>query len=363
MQIKSKKSLNQISRHVSLEYSRYGLIKLDKNERLKAFDKKFIHSIKAKISSEMITTYPDQNSMLGKLEKFLNIPRANILLSPGGDAAIKYVFESFLEPTDEVVMLDPTYAMAEIHAQTQSAVIKKLSLDVGQKPKVNDILNLITTKTKIVYLANPNQPTGGCVKPDELDKIAGSILKSGALLVVDEAYHEFASVGSAIGLVPRQPNIVVVRTFSKAFGLAGLRLGYMVAQECVIDTVKKVQPLCDVNAFALLVGVELLRNYDVISGYVDEVQRTKLFLEKEFLKRNLRFINSETNFIHFDPGVELNKLTSDLFGRGILVRTQNNGLPATIPGMVRVTVGDKENMTRFLSELDKATHAINHSNC
>jgi len=306
----------------------------------------------ASITPELLTAYPDQRELYRKLSQFTSLPEDSLLLTAGSDSAIKLVYETFVAPGDEVVFLEPTYAMIEVYADLFEARKQKVGYTAQLDLRFDELLERITSKTRVAFIANPNQPSGTVLRNGQLEELLERTSSTGTLLVMDEAYQHFSATPSALELVKNHDNLVVTQTFSKAFGLASVRLGFLAAHPAHIDQLYKSKPLCDINLLAVKCGEYLLDHYDPIVGeYVRSVRQAKVYLTRELKTLGIQVIPSEANFIHFRLGAQddAGRIAARMKERGYLIRTAGTGLPAVLEGCIRITVGPLEQMKEFLT--------------
>jgi histidinol-phosphate aminotransferase len=186
------------------------------------------------VTSDFLTAYPDVGPLYKKLAQCLDIPQNQIHLSAGSDVGIKTVFEVYVESTDEVIIIHPTYATYYVYSQMFNARLIKINFDENLALPAERIIEKISATTKLICIANPNSPTGTVLPIKDLKKIIEVASENGALVLIDEAYFQFWG-NSVIDLVSAYDNLIVVRTFSKALGLASARLGYLVSSSEVIS--------------------------------------------------------------------------------------------------------------------------------
>lgn len=350
--IRPNKNVEKLNRLKDFGSDRNGFIRMDRNERTTGFPEKAYQAMMASLSNEMLTMYPDQTSFYKKLSRFLNVPESNLLLSSGSDAAIKMIFETYVAPQDEVVFLDPTYAMVDVYAQMFDARVTKVGYSANLELQFSQLLASITERTRVVFIANPNQPTGSSVTESQIRQLLEKTHSTNSLLVFDEAYQQFSSQPSTIRFVDQYPQLIVLQTFSKALGLAALRLGFMVSQAENINWLYRVKSLADINAVALKCGEYLLDNYNIVDDYVKSVLQAKAYLAQEFAKLGVQSILGDANFIHlkFPNPYDIEAIARSMKSKGYLIRTTGVGLPAVMEGCIRLTVGPLEQMQQFFRD-------------
>jgi histidinol-phosphate aminotransferase len=334
--------------------------RLDKNERIIPFSKKEFSIMMRGITPELLTIYPDQNPLYQKLSRFLGIPSTRILLTPGSDSAIKTIFETYVNPGDQVIFPKPTYAMVDVYAHMFEADITNVGYTSELVFKFDSLIQNITKKTRLVFIANPNQPTSTLLTKKEFETLLEKTHYSGTLLVVDEAYIEFAEPDyNTLEYVDSHDNLFITRTFSKGFGLASARLGYIVTQEHNIDFLYRVKPLFDINLFSLKCGEFLIDRHDIVEKYVQSVKQGKRAIHDSMHHLGIHYIDGHTNFIHLKIPTDLDgmRIAEKLREQGYDVRITGMGLPAVIDDCIRITVGPEREMIKFLSVFKKILKA------
>ena len=349
--IEAKQNIKLLHRFKDLGSDRSSFVRMDKNERSIAFPEKVFHEMMSSISSELLTMYPDQKPFYRKLSTFLNVNEESLLLSPGSDAAIKMIFETYISPHDEIIFLDPTYAMVEVYANMFEAEQIKIKYSEDLLLPFEKLLNSICSKTRAVFIADPNQPTGTILKEDQVVLLLDKALQSDTLVIFDEAYYNFSQRDSVLSHLKMYPNLIVTRTFSKAFGLASVRLGYIISHAQNIDCMYKVKTLSDINLFALKFGEYLLDNYHIVEDYVKNVNESKYLIANSLQSLEIECIGGNANFIHLrlPEKYNLKEIVEEMNNLGYLMRITGSDLPATLDGCIRISVGPADQMKEFLN--------------
>jgi len=354
--IEPRKNIKNLNRMRDFGSNREQIVRLDKNERVIPFTKKQFSELMSLITPDLLTMYPDQNPLYAKLAAFLGVNPDKLLLTPGSDSAIKTIFETYVSPGDQVIIPDPTYAMVDVYSHMFEAKITKIGYHPDIRFKFPELIDAINDKTRLVYIANPNQPTSTLLTKDEFESLLDKTARMGSLLIVDEAYIDFANPGySTLDYVDRFDNLMITRTFSKAFGLAAVRLGYIVTNKENVEYLFRVKPLADINLFAVKYGEFLVDNYDIVQSYVTSVLKGKQIIKERMAQLGMSCIDGHTNFIHiripetYDAGILAQKLKD----RGFVVRSTGMGLPAVIEGCIRITAGPEVTMRKFLETFEE----------
>mgnify|MGYP001124492780 CR=1 FL=1 len=283
------------------------------------------------------------------LSRYVNASPEEIVIGTGSDQLIDLISRVFLRHGDEALSVVPTFSIYERCIEVQGAHYKAVPLRDDFTLDTEKILASATPRTKLLFICSPNNPTANQFDSREVRLLAGNF---GGLVAIDEAYVDFAE-GSVVDLVGGFENLVVFRTFSKVFGLAGLRLGCMVANRELARAIdERFQMPYAVSIVALKAALKLLRKTEIIMAAVEEVkaERTRLIRELDRLE-GVRAFDSKTNFVLFQVDRSSDKVYRALLDRGVIVR--NIGPVLRFDNCLRVTVGPPPMTERFLSALSE----------
>jgi len=298
------------------------------------------------LDAETLARYPEREPVEREVADFLGLDAAQILLTNGVDEAIHLLCSTYLEPGDEAIIVVPTFAMYSIFAQAEGARVGQIFASHNFEFPLDDLRSRISPRTRLIAVANPNNPTGAAVACETLLRVAQAAPHSA--LLVDEAYFEFH--GETILQRATLPaNLFVARTFSKAYGLAGLRIGILAGDPAQMAMVRRVVSPYNVNAVALAVLPAALREQEYIKRYVAEVQTGRAALEHELKTLGLHYWPSRANFVLVRVGPAHSEFIQALRTRGILVRDRNSD--PGCEGCVRLTVGSLEHTRLLISAL------------
>jgi histidinol-phosphate aminotransferase len=327
-----------------------GFVRLNRNERLEPLPEWFLDSLRRRVESDLLTTYPVADQLYATLAASLGVEPDRLLLTPGSDAAVKAIYHAYLEPGDRVVILDPSYAMYAVYGEMFGADTIRVPFERIDGIEVERILAEIVDGVKLVMITNPNQPTGTLMSEEGLVAIVERAAAVGALVTVDEAYFPFSGT-TIVARTDQAPNLAVTRSFSKAAGMAGLRLGYVAADASVIGALFKVRSVHDVNAFAMACATELLASPSIVDDYVSAVRAGASVLSERLAPCGLEVLPTSTNFALVDvsrrcsPGALIERLRD----RGYLVR--GPFAHAVLAPFIRVTLGPPALMAAFCDVL------------
>jgi len=327
-------------------------IKLSANESALGPSPKAIQAIEK--DKDKIFKYPesDSNSLREVLSKKFNIDSKRIICGSGSDQIFDLTCHLFLEPGDEVVVTEFGFIMHRIYASLYKAKVI-LAKEKNFKASVDEILGEVTDKTKIVFIANPNNPTGTYLSKNEMLNLRKK-LRNNILLVVDDAYFEFLNsenFSSGLDLFKDSANVLITRTFSKIYGLAGLRLGWGYSSKEIIDAMYQIKPPFNVNRIALAAGIEAIKDNDWTKRAIEHntLWSKKIFSAlKEF---NIKTNEPAANFflMNFDE----TKINSDeafekLANKKLILRKMTQ---YKISNALRLTIGNKEVNEHFIKSV------------
>ncbi len=328
-----------------------GIIKLDANENPYGCSPKVSQAL-ADITQ--INIYPDsgQLELRKMLEDYTGVARGHIVAGAGSDQLIDLILRLFLEPGDEVINLVPTFAMFRFFTELNGGTVVEVPRDENFAVKVNAVKKAITKKTKLILLATPNNPTGTMMPKEDILKL----LDSGLPVLVDEAYYEFGGETMA-PLVGQYKNLMVLRTFSKWAGLAGLRIGYGLFPTRIAEHLLRIKdPYC-INAAALVAVRESLKDVSYLMGRVNAIiaERERLFGELKKIKW-LKPFPSQANFILCSVLTGARRLQQELEDREILVRYFDEPL---LRDCIRISVGRPEENDILFETLNELGEELN----
>ncbi len=342
--VKPRKELLRISRTPLAEYEGRPGLRLDKNENL-APDPALVREVLARTPAQSLADYPDYGAFLKVLARWMRCRPENLLLTAGSDGAIKLVFEAYLEPGDEFVTLSPSFAMFTVYGKLFGGRAVEVPFHRDLSAPLERLLSAIGPRTKIVALASPNNPTGTMLAEADFLKVFRRAARFGALVLVDEAYYFFTR-RTMRPHVLQHDNVVLTRTFSKACGLASLRLGFALARPELIRDLRKCQPIFDVNGLALRCAEHVIRHEGRIWRYAAEVEKGKAYLERVLPGLGLGLARGHGNFVLIDLKRNPEAVARRLRKRGVAV---GYGYPH--PGLatcLKVTVGPEKVMRSFV---------------
>jgi histidinol-phosphate aminotransferase len=331
--------------------NRQGL-RLDFNENTVGCSPRVMQKLRG-LDVEQLARYPDREPLEAAVAAHLEILPEELLLTNGTDEAIHLVCETYLEPGDEAIIVVPTFSMYEIYAAATGAKVVGVPAAEEFHFPLENVLAHINAHTRLVAIANPNNPTGALASRKDLLTIAERA--PNAALLIDEAYFEFCGE-TLLAEFRRFPNLFVSRTFSKAYGLAGLRIGVLACHPDQMHFVRPVSSPYNVNSVALACLPDALADQAYIRQYVDEVRGGRDRLERELREWGVRYWPSHANFVLVYLGAQGQAFISAMRERGILVRDRSRDQGCA--GCVRITLGSEKQTNQMLVALREAFEQI-----
>ncbi|UCC41649.1 MAG: histidinol-phosphate transaminase [Candidatus Aminicenantes bacterium] len=292
--------------------------------------------------------YPDDScyDLKKSLSEHLGISSKNLCVGNGTTELILLLGVAFLNPGETFITSQSSFIMAKMVAQLMDSKLLEVPLNQNRHD-LDAILDSVSNDTKIVYFDNPMNPIGTMITDQEFSGFMERV-PDDILVVFDEAYYEYVNKENypkSLKYIEQGKNVIILRTFSKIYGLAGLRVGYCITKEDFVDAIEKVSPPFSVNRFAQIAAIAALEDKDHIEKTKKINEAGKEFLYESFKKISVFYISSETNFITIDLKAEAEKICKDLQRKGIILR------PLTMygkPTFLRVTIGTMEQNKRFI---------------
>jgi len=338
---------------VKREFALKRVIKLASNENALPPSSAVLKAI-AK-AAENISRYPDGGCFYLReaLSEKLSLPEDNIIFGNGSDEIIVLALRAFIEPDSEVILSSPTFLVYKIASKVEGARVKEIPMN-NFRYDLESMLKEITDKTKVIFIANPDNPTGTYVTDKELKRFIERVGEH-VLVVIDEAYYEFAKGGDypqTLELLKRKErNILITRTFSKAYGLAGLRIGYGLASKDIIAVLNKVREPFNVNSIAQAAAIAALGDEKYLKDSVSLVLEEKEKFYNAFESLDVEYLKTKANFILVNTKRDSVKIFESLLEEGIIVREM---AAWGLKGFIRVNIGLPEENKMFLQAFTEA---------
>jgi histidinol-phosphate aminotransferase len=301
----------------------------------------------AKLALKQIAMYPEYQAPTNRLARYFRVRPEELLLTNGGDDALRVFFDTFVEPRTSILICEPTFPMYRYYSEIYGARISVLRYGRQMEFPLEDALAALRKKPRVLFIANPNNPTGTLLPPDAIRTILSAAAHTA--VVIDEAYAEFSGE-TVIPWIRRHPQLFVARTFSKVAGLAALRLGAVIACKDSLSFVRRAMPPFPVNLAALVAAEAAINDRRAMSAYVRETKRLRAWFASELHKLAVKTFPSAGNFLLANFGPAGPALFRNLEKQGILLRERSHDIG---PGFVRITIGTSPEMLRLLKAIRK----------
>jgi histidinol-phosphate aminotransferase len=323
---------------------RSGKLRLDFNENTTGCSPAVRRAL-ANLTAKSIAMYPEYQAPTLRLARYFRVSPEELLLTNGGDDALRVFFDTFVEAGSSILICEPTFPMYRFYAEIYGARISVLRYGSEMEFPLEDAIAALRRKPRVLFLANPNNPTGTLLRQAELRKLLKAATHTA--VVIDEAYAEFSGF-SVVPWIRKYSQLFVARTFSKVAGLAALRLGAVIACRKSLALVRRAMPPFPVNLAALVAAEAAVADRATMRGYVKEVKRLRAWFAAELERHNVKTYPSAGNFLlaNFGPGGP--RLFQKLEKQGILVRDRSKEMR---PGFVRITIGTSAEMRRLLKAI------------
>lgn len=346
------KPAEEVQRELGISH----VVKLASNENPLGPSPRSIEAMKEAASRMHI--YPDGNSFYLKeaLASHLGMAPSNFLIGNGSDEIIKMIAETFLEEGEEVIWGDPSFSEYEFATLVMGGrgvpvKLRDFSFALG------DIKAAVNERTRIIFLCSPNNPTGTIIKRSEFKEFISG-LREDIIVVLDQAYIEYVQdpeYADGIEEVREGYNLILLRTFSKVYGLAGLRIGYAIARPELISFISRVKEPFNVNAMAQVAALSALEDEEHLNRSRRLIMEEKVYLYSELAKRGLAYVPTEANFIFIDIKMNSREFFEKMLRKGVIIRT---GDIFGFPTFIRLTIGRREENERFLRAFDEVVGGV-----
>jgi histidinol-phosphate aminotransferase len=344
--LKPRKTVSALSPYRSPIASRARL-NLDLNESMAGCSPRVLARLRS-LSAKELSFYPKREDGEQLVANFVGVAPEQVLLTNGMDEALSLLFTTYLDPGEELLFADPTFGMYSMLGEALGAKVTRLQPPEDLKLPVGDLLANISEGTRVIVIANPNNPTGLAAPRADLLKIANA--GPDAAVLIDEAYFDFCGE-TMISDLKNHPNLFVGRTFSKAYGLAGLRLGVLIGPPEQISYMRRIGVPFNVNSVALACLEEALSDQSFVREHIAQVRQGREQLAQLFDELGLRYWPSQTNFVLVRIG-DVKRFAESMQRRGIQVR--DSSASPGCAGCVRITVGTPKQMEELLQAIREA---------
>lgn len=339
------KPIDEVKRELGLK----SVIKLASNENPYGPSPKALQAIRR--AAKDVNRYPDGDCFYLRqaLAKRLKVPSQQLVFGNGSDEIIVLAVRVFVSPGDEVIIADPSFLIYGIAARIAGARVKAIPLKDFYYD-LEAMKRAVTDKTRVIFLGNPDNPSGKYLTQKQLESFLNG-LREDILIFIDEAYYEYVRAKDyvdSLGLLKKHKNIIVTRTFSKMYGLAGLRVGYGIAGGEIIDCLNRIREPFNVNSLAQAAALACLEDQPYYRSLARRIGRQREVLYQGIRKLGLKCVESYTNFVLIDMRQDASRVAKALLAKGVIVRDMNFwGLKE----FIRVTIGTEAENKRFLNAL------------
>ncbi|HEX4604261.1 MAG TPA: histidinol-phosphate transaminase [Candidatus Angelobacter sp.] len=340
--LKARKCVREMREYHSPLSSDAVNLRLDMNESTTGCSPRVLAKLN-NMDAKTVALYPRRESGEKLVADSLGLSLAQVLLTNGADEAIDLLCRAYLEPENEIIVVVPTFTMYEVFAQTENAKVVRVPTGPEFSFPTEGVLQALTAKTRVVVICNPNNPTGVPVARSGIMKILEAA--PDAAILLDEAYYDFYGQ-TMIDQIGKLPNLFITRTFSKVYGLAGLRLGLLAGDQEQMSVLRRMASPFNVNTFAIECVAEALADREFLAGYVAQVQSTREWLRHELEQLKFKCWPSQGNFILCRFGEEKQAILGALRAHGIALRDRPD-----CEGCVRISIGTQQEMERVVAEL------------
>lgn len=277
---------------------RSGMFRMDRNERTWPHSEVILNEIRARINSETLTNYTEMDEVYQRLARHLEVSCNQLYFHSGSDLVIKSIFETYVEPGDKVLLQNPSYAMYGVYGRMYGAELCEQDYDSNLHFDIEKYCEKIEQiSPKMVVLENPSGYIGNGHSHEQVQRVIETAYCNNVLIVVDEAYIDYRPDSCVQDLIPKYDNLIIVRTFSKAWGLAGMRAGYALSNPLLISEIFQVMPMHELTSATAKIVSILLNHSGELKPYIEEVLEVREYFQHELENLKIRYVESDTHFV------------------------------------------------------------------
>lgn len=341
------KPIEEVQRKYGLET----VIKMASNENPLGPSPKAIDAVRQALTES--NRYPDANGYLLRtaLSKKFNIPLEHLIIGNGSDELVLFIALTYLGPQDQIIVSDKAFIRYEMAAQVMAAQCIHVPMK-DFRHDLDGMVQAVGPETRAIFFSNPNNPVGTMVGRKAVERLLDAVSPR-VLIIIDEAYREYVDhpdYPDALTYLRTHPNVLILRTFSKVHGLAGLRIGYGIAHPQIIHDINRVRPPFNVNRLAQIAALAALEDEEHVQRTVRMNAEQKAYLQQELTRLNIGFVPSSTNFLLIDARLDSLQISQHLLSQGIIVRPMAGfGMPTHL----RVTIGTPEENRAFVQAFER----------
>lgn len=347
--IRPRSHLQNMYREGQPLFSRFDWERLGYNEYVPFSDGKLYKQLRERLNNEVISAYPSVNDAYKAIGEMISRKQENIMLTTGVDGAIMNVFLAFCDPCDKVVLVTPNYGMYYVYSDLMNASVKEVKYNSDFELDYNDLLNAVDQKTKIVALASPSGFSGQVIPEDIMLQLIEKANGLGCIVLLDEVYADFydGGVSRYIQYIDQYDNLVIARSFSKSYGLAGLRVGYLVANEVACKEIKRVRQNVEINSAAVEAVKIWCEAKDSLEKCLSAIIHSREQVTKELREMGYEVRESVTNFCFIKVGKENMQRYKQVMENEKIELKYMSG-DSLYQDYIRVTIGKYDYMKHFL---------------
>ncbi len=329
------------------------IIKLSSNENPYGPSPKIIELLETQNLNDNLNRYPeiDGSTLRNAISERFSLNKDRIILGSGSDEVLLFAALGFCQDGDEILHATHGFEMYSIVSKVVGAVPKKINEDQNFNLDVNNIIKNVNDSTKVIYIASPNNPTGTYLAREQIVKLMKNISKN-IIVVIDGAYVEYVEkedYDKGFSLTDNFDNIILTRTFSKAYGLAALRVGWCYTSQKVADIIKKIKPPFNTTSISQAIAIKAIEDTEYINKIIKINSEVKMWFEKELQNLNIKTRITEGNFSLIETSVEeANRISTHLMNNGIIIRRLDS---YNLPNFLRISIGTKEEMVQTINSL------------
>ena len=343
--VKYNRHINKIQRKYAYRINLNEDCRLDMSERVSDFPTFFFDKFISNIDQKDLICYPplyEYDTLKQKIASYNGVSQDNVFISNGSETIIKLIYELACERTSNIITSDPCFPMHKVFASILGIEVKEVKYD-GLCLNLNKIKDMIDDDTRVVIIANPNSPVGDFKSEEELSEIIFYAHSRDVMVVIDEAYADYAPY-SICHLVERYDNLIVIKTLSKSFGAAGCRIGYAISNQDLVGLLDKIAFCFPISTLSIKFGIYLFDNLDVVKDYIRHVIRDRERLCVLLSEKNYKTINSHCNWLHIEKSDELVNILNKygLSFRCVVLNGEN---------WVRLTIGQDTVSQGYIQEM------------
>jgi histidinol-phosphate aminotransferase len=347
--VKIRSAVLRLAPYDAPEEGRAGKLRLDFNENTVGCSPGVLRALSRMTGQEM-GIYPEYQATTKRLARFFKVRPEELHLTNGIDDALHLITDTFIDAGDPVLVAEPTFYVYRFFAELAGAEVQAVRFDEEMRFPVEAAVQVLKQRGKrcprVLFLANPNNPTGTLAGLQDLGRILRAARRT--VVLIDEAYFDFSGL-TVLPWIRRYPNLLVARTFSKAAGLAGLRLGCLFGSPKLLEPMRRACTPYPVNSAALVAAEAAIGDSRSLRRYAQEVLRSRAMLEKGLVRLGARIYPSSANFVLADFGPEAHRLVRALERQGILVRERRDFPRA---GFVRISAGTRADTRKLLRAME-----------